>query len=260
MKEYIQPITKRRFSDEVTDQLKPLIVERSLKPGDRLPSERELSLSFQVSRPSIREAIRTLNILGLVDIKPGHGIFVKGPDPDFYRKSLQETLLIHMEMEKKTFFEILEVRIILEGRTAAIAARNADENELASLKNTFEAYENLVIENGAQNLVLTDFDFHLAIAKCSHNSVLYVMINIIEDVVSRATQKLISSVDPVDFHRQICREHKKILEPILKRSEEEASRAMVKHLQRAQRAMDRIINQDQSGGQNKAKEGETKNG
>lgn len=246
MRELIQPIAKRRLSDDVVDQFKTMIAENNLKRGDRLPSERELSLLFEVGRPSIREAIRTLDILGYVDIRPGQGIFVKEPNAEFYLKTIQESLKMQGELEKRTILEILEVRAILEFKTASMAARNPDKDDLALLG---EAYANVVesVRNeNANQLIEADYEFHKAVAHCSRNYVLYFMIHIIGDLVKRTTRKFLTGPNLPDFYESVRLEHLSILEAIRKRSESEAGDAMARHLEHAFIEMKKFLEDEQA--------------
>ena len=233
MKEFIQPIAKRRLSDDVVNQLKTMIVEHNLKSGDKLPPERELSALFQVGRPSIREAIRTLDIMGRVDIRPGQGIFVKEPDTDFYLKAIQETLTIQGEMEKQTLLEILDLRTILERHTAALAARNANEEDLAQIEEAFGRYEQALQEMDLEALTILDFEFHKAVAVAAHHNVLSVMIIIIEDLVKRTMRKFLLGTDMEANKEEYRQVHQDIMEAIKAHSEERAGQAMEFHLRRA---------------------------
>jgi len=248
MKELIQPVTKRRLSDDVVDQFKTMIAEHNLKPGDKLPSERELSILFQIGRPSIREALRTLDILGYVDIRPGQGIFVKEPNNQFYLKTIRESLEMQGELEEKTLLEILEVRGILEFQTATMAARKANENDVAELA---EAYGNLtrsLRDEDTDQFIEADYEFHKAIARCSGNNVLYVMIHIIEDLVKRTTRKFLTGPDLPAFYEAIRVEHASILEAIRNRSESEAGQAMARHLHHAIEQMKKVLENDRTSG------------
>jgi len=248
MRDFIQPVTKQRLSDGVVDQLKSLLAERNLRPGDKLPSERELSALFKVGRPSIREAIRTLDILGFVDIRPGQGIFVKEPNTDFYLKNLQDSVGMLMEMQQRTFIELLEVRVILETQTAFLAAVNARQKDLDLLDQAFEELEKAIIryettlrDEDMQTYINKDFAFHSAVAICSRNNVLHVMINFIEDLIKRSSRRFLSLPDLLKVSREFFAEHGKIREAIRSRSQAGAAEAMRSHLQHAREVMNRII-------------------
>lgn len=253
MKNFLHSIEKRRLSDSILDQLKTLLLERDLKPGDKLPSERELASIFKVGRPSIREALRTLNILGVLDIRPGHGVFVKTPDAQAYLDGIQESIGFLLEVEHRTFLEILEVRSVLESHTAILAAKNATEEDLARLEEAYLTLSRIQIayskdpdEEGAENWIEADYEFHKAISLCSHNGVLMAMINFLKSLVQRTSRKLLSMPDLLKVGAEFNEEHKRILEAIKAHSEQEAAQAMSVHLQHAQEVMADLISSEKN--------------
>ncbi|MBU2551049.1 MAG: FadR family transcriptional regulator [Proteobacteria bacterium] len=248
MKADFQPVARRRLSDDIVDQIKTMILERDLRPGERLPSERDLVDMFRVGRTPIREAIRTLDILGVLDVRAGHGVFVKEPDVNSYLKNMQESLNFLVELEKKTFIEILDVRQVLESHTAALAAKNATKDDLSLLEKTFQdllyiqrAYEKAPTEANARNWIEADFNFHKFVAQCSHNGVLEVMITSIKTLVHRSSRKLLSLPDLLELAQDFINEHKQVMEAVKSGSSERASQAMTDHLNHAQEVMSRLI-------------------
>ncbi|MBW1789764.1 MAG: FadR family transcriptional regulator, partial [Deltaproteobacteria bacterium] len=219
-----------------------------LKPGERLPSERALVDLFQVGRAPIREAIRTLDVLGVLDVRAGHGVFVKEPDVNSYLKNVQESLDFLVELEKETFIEILDVRRVLESHTASLAAINTTKDDLLLLEKTFQEllhiqgeYQKAPNDEGAKNWIEADFEFHKSVAQCSHNGVLQVMITSIKSLVHRTSRKLLSLPDLVELAQDFNSEHQRVLEAIKAGSPEQASRAMSDHLNHAQEVMSRLI-------------------
>ncbi|MFH1147294.1 MAG: FadR/GntR family transcriptional regulator, partial [Pseudomonadota bacterium] len=237
-----------RLSEGILEQLKAMLLARGLKPGDKLPSERELAMTFKVGRPSVREAIRTLDILGILDIRPGEGIFVKEPNVNAYLTSMQEALEMLVELEEKTFLEILEVRSILESHTASLAAKNATKDDLALLDQAFQDQTNTLpslhgarSHADAQAYIDADFAFHKAVAVCSHNGVLCVMINFIKTLVQRTSRKFLFLPNMIEVSTEFLQEHYHVMRAIKGHSPEEATRAMSVHLKHAQSVMARLI-------------------
>ena len=98
-----RPLKKSRLSEEIVDFIKKLIVDGRLKPADKLPSERDLAERFNVGRPTVREAIRTLELIGLVEVFPGHkGTTIKNPELDTYMESLREQMSWMIQMERSS--------------------------------------------------------------------------------------------------------------------------------------------------------------
>jgi len=236
MRELIQPIGRRRLSDDVIGQLKTLLVDKNLKPGDKLPPERGLSDLFQVGRPSIREALRTLDILGFVDIRPGDGVYVRDPRGGSFLKSIQESLEILVQLEPKTLLEIFEVRMILEAKTASMAAKFAGPKDLAFLRTAFRELEDHLTD--PKSYSERDWEFHKAIALCSHNNVLFLLINFCSALIKLTSKRFLAvpNITAV-FHP----DHRTIFQAIQNRSEKKAVRAMTEHLFHAKEYIQRLL-------------------
>ena len=236
MRELIQPIGRRRLSDDVIGQLKTLLVDKNLKPGDKLPPERDLSGLFQVGRPSIREALRTLDILGFVDIRPGDGVYVRDPRGGSFLRNIQESLEILVQLEPKTLLEIFEVRMILETKTASMAAKFAGPKDLAFLQTVFGELEDRLTD--PQSYSEKDWEFHKAVARCSQNNVLFHLINLCSALTKLTSQRFLEvpNITAV-FHP----DHRAIFQAIQNRSEKKAAQAMTEHLFRAQESIQRLL-------------------
>jgi GntR family transcriptional regulator, transcriptional repressor for pyruvate dehydrogenase complex len=236
MRELIQPIGRRRLSDDVIGQLKTLLIEKNLKPGDKLPPERDLSGLFQVGRPSIREALRTLDILGFVDIRPGDGVYVRDPRGGSFLRNIQESLEILVQLEPKTLLEIFEVRMILEAKTASMAAQFAGPEDLAFLQNAFRELEDHLTD--PKSYSEKDWEFHKAIARCSQNNVLFHLINLCSALIKLTSQRFLAvpNITAV-FHP----DHRTIFQAIQNRSEKKAVRAMTEHLFHAKEYIQRLL-------------------
>src|SRR6267142_105801 len=115
------PIKSTRIYEEIVRQVKQLIAEGRFKSGDRLPPERELAEKFVVSRTSVREALRALESLGLIDIRPGEGTFVREVSID----ALVGPLALLMTSQREAIGELFEARRVLEPAIAALAASRA---------------------------------------------------------------------------------------------------------------------------------------
>src|SRR5689334_607844 len=124
------PIKSTRIYEEIVRQVKQLIAEGRFKSGDRLPPERELAEKFVVSRTSVREALRALESLGLIDIRPGEGTFVR----EVSVESLVEPLALVMVSQREALAELFEARQMIEPALAALAARRATPEELHEME------------------------------------------------------------------------------------------------------------------------------
>src|SRR5262247_4023589 len=117
----MRPVHRNSLSDEIVDQIIDLITKGVLKPGERLPSEKELCLRFGVGRTTIREALRSLAEMGILDGRVGEGTFVSADNRKYLGKALQWGLLIH----RKNVNDLVETRLMLESQTAYAAAERA---------------------------------------------------------------------------------------------------------------------------------------
>jgi len=130
----LETIQKTKVYEEVAAQLERLILDGALKPGDKLPPERELAERFGVSRSAVREAIRSLELKGLVEPRPGEGTLVRTPSID----SLLDPLASLLGHRLEVVHELLEVRSMIEPHLAGRAARNAGPEDIAQLEAILE--------------------------------------------------------------------------------------------------------------------------
>src|SRR5690554_3631179 len=124
------PVKNTKVYEEVIEQIKFMITSGQLKKGEKLPPERELVEKFQVSRTSVREALRALQIIGLIESRQGGGNYIK----DSFDDNLIEPLSMMFVLQNSRNSEILELRRVLEVETARLAAKNISDEELTRLK------------------------------------------------------------------------------------------------------------------------------
>ena len=115
----LTPIRTKRLYEEIVEQIRLLIADGKLKPGDKLLAERELADRFQVSRASVREAIRTLEMLGVIDIRPGEGTYIRETEAD----DIIRPLAMFMAVERSSVIDMFEMRRIFETATARQVTR-----------------------------------------------------------------------------------------------------------------------------------------
>ena len=155
----------QRIADAVASELEARILEGSLKPGNRLPSERDLAVELGVSRPSLREAIQKLISRGLLSSRHGGGTYVtdslEAPFVDPWQKMLDE----HPRLQE----DMLEFRHMLEAEAAAMAANRATDADLQRLQQAFAKLEAAFAEDDLMVQVDADLAFHQAIAEAAHN-------------------------------------------------------------------------------------------
>lgn len=221
----LRPIRTRKIYEEIVNQIKELIGEGNLKPGDRLPSERELAERLHVSRASVREALSALAAMGVITIRPGEGTFVQAVK----NGAIVEPLAIALLLDRQATLDLLEAREILETETAALAARRACPEEIERLEELIKEMET-ELEEGRLGEE-TDVRFHLAIAEAARNNVLcrlmYTVSDTIRQVLRSSRQRLYQTPGNAE---KLYTQHKAIYQAIASRDVRGARRAMAEHL------------------------------
>ena len=161
----LRPPTVSRLADVIAAQLETRILEGSLRPGDRLPSERALALELNVSRPSLREAIRNLVSKGLLRTRHGGGTYVTDQLEAQFVDPWQTMLSGHPMLQS----DLLEFRQMLESQAAYWAAERATEQDIARLQIKFHELEAIYSRNDMTDCIDCDVAFHQAIAESAHN-------------------------------------------------------------------------------------------
>ena len=166
-------VESTRISDNIEKQIKAAIFSEHLKPGDRLPSEKAMSETFNASRTTVREALRSLEKDGLLTIKQGMkgGSFVREPDLDPIVNSITSIL----ELKKVTLENLTEARLILEPEIARIAANRATRKDIKQMEKALVDLRRIV--EMKERSTSTNIQFHRVIAESSKNPVLYFINN-----------------------------------------------------------------------------------
>ncbi|OLN30215.1 FadR/GntR family transcriptional regulator [Desulfosporosinus metallidurans] len=221
----LKPIKTRKIYEQIVDQIGQLVAEGQLKPGDRLPSERELVERFQVSRASIREAISALEMMGLIEVRSGEGTYIREVNIDSVVAPLAWMLFI----EKDTDLELYEARKILEVQAAGLAAERAEDDEMSDM---FEALEIMRVDLQKQLLgEEADHHFHYAIARATHNKILFRLMNTISDTMQKTLKSSRSKLyEDTNSPERLYKEHLLIYEAIKNHDAESAQKLMLAHL------------------------------
>jgi GntR family transcriptional regulator, transcriptional repressor for pyruvate dehydrogenase complex len=217
----IHSIKRRRLHEDIVQQFHALIRQGALKHGDRLPSERDLAEQFQVSRSSVREAIRSLELQGLVVSRRGSGTFINTDDLD----SVVALVAATLNTGEDRLGDIFEMRHLLEPAIAALAAQRATKEEVARMRQILEE-QRRQIEAGETG-VESDTAFHFALASATHNSALVKVVSAVEDILQLSRDR--SMQEPGRPQRSLA-SHCQILEKIEAGDVAGAQRAMEHHL------------------------------
>ncbi len=211
----------RRLYEDIVQEFSSLIRQGVLKPGERLPSERVLADQLQVSRSSVREALRSLELQGLVISKRGSGTFINTDNLESMVALLASTLTSGAD----TLKHIFEMRHMLEPQIAALAAQRANKQEVAELGSILEEQVKEIADGGTG--VDSDTAFHFAMASATHNSALVKVVSAVEDILRRSRNQ--SLQEPGRPQRSLA-SHREILGMIHSGDAAGARRAMEYHL------------------------------
>jgi GntR family transcriptional repressor for pyruvate dehydrogenase complex len=217
----IAPVKSTRIYEEIVRQIKTMITEGRLKSGDQLPPERDLAEKFLVSRTSVREALRALESVGLIDIRPGEGTFVREVSVD----SLVEPLALILLSQREMIGELFEARRLLEPTIAGLAASRATPEEMGEMERLLDEQAH-AIASGHTGLA-QDAAFHAAIATAAHNRAITRVVHAVMDLLAQSREEAISTPGrPTRSHE----DHRRILDAIRARDSAAAGRAMLDHL------------------------------
>lgn len=218
----LELIRRTRVYEQVAARLQRLILEGQLRPGDWLPTERELAEQFGVSRSSIRDAIRVLQLMGLVEPRQGEGTVVRDLDPDAVVHPLASLLVRNQSL----LHDLLDVRKMIEPHLAARAARHATEEELARL-HAIVHRQQAKAERG-ELAVEEDSEFHYTIATASRNQVILRILDVLMDLLRTSRERSLQV--PGRLQRSL-EGHRRILAAIRRRDPAAAEAAMRRHLE-----------------------------
>ena len=167
-------------TDEALAKIREMISSGEFKPGDRLPKESDLAARLEVSRNSLREAIRALSLIHIVDVRQGDGTYVTSMEPDLLSEAVSFVIDFH---RTDKIVHLLGVRRILEPAATALAAARIGEEDLAALR---ALLDEMRATSSVEAMVGLDAEFHLRIAECSGNPVLASLIHAVSGPTTRA--------------------------------------------------------------------------
>jgi DNA-binding FadR family transcriptional regulator len=221
----LKPIRRVRLYENAADQIQTLILRKKYKPGDRLPSERSMAEQFHISRHSLREALRILDVMGLIEIKVGDGIYVKEVNFLSYIESVNLSISSRLQMEKDSFIKLWEVRKILEVGMVDLSTRQITEPFLNSLWRCIEEMEKNI---GSQDAFISfGIRFHRLIAEAGQNEILILIWDTLANLIRRSHDKIYRiSRSP----KRSLVAHKKIYFALKKRDVQKAMEAMRQHM------------------------------
>jgi GntR family transcriptional repressor for pyruvate dehydrogenase complex len=216
-----ETIRRNKVYEEVARRLEELIAER-MKPGDMLPPERELAESFGVSRSSIRDAIRRLELVGMVEPRQGSGTVVREVSADAVISPLTTVLV----QKRKLVVELLDVRKMLEPPLAARAATHASAGDLAEMEDILRRQDEKL--RRGDPAIEEDNEFHYTIALASDNSVVLKVLDVLMDLLRETRER---SLQVEGRPQKSMAGHRRILSSIKRHDAVAAELAMRRHIE-----------------------------
>lgn len=221
------PIERSSLAEQVARRLLDLVRTRNLKPGDMLPPERELATLMQVSRPSVREAVRGLQILGVLKARQGSGIYVSSLEAT----DLLGPLQLLMTLNPRNVGALYEARVLIDGELARMAALSLAETELARLRQMLEVQHGLTAD--PLGFRVSDMEFHRTIGEASGNPVLERVSHSLY-VLGMEYRRIASETPGV--LRQSLADHEAIVAAFAARDAERSAAAMHLHMRNVHRS------------------------
>lgn len=220
VKPAFEAVRRNRIYEEIARQIEKMITEK-MKPGDMLPPERQLAEMFGVSRSSIRDAIRTLELSGFVEARQGLGTVVRERSAD-----VVNPLTSVLVQKRRLVGELLDVRKMIEPPLAARAAVHATPDEVAEMDNILRRQEEKM--RGGELAIEEDNDFHYAIALAADNSVVLKVLDVLMDLLRDTRER---SLQVEGRPERSMAGHRDILDAIKRQDPTGAEAAMRRHIE-----------------------------
>ena len=224
----LKPVSRITLGEQVATQIAGQIAGGVWKPGDRLPAEGELCAALGIGRSTLREALKSLAYVGLVQMRPGEGTYVL----DSTQMLIDRIRTGGILKTEKELEDVSEARLILETELAAMAAKRLEASDLEKLEEILQEMKRCVDDDGGEYAAL-DVEFHLAIAKSSKNQLLYELLVPIRNVL----QEFIAKSQALPGIKQNAhKHHARIVAALKECNPEKARREMRAHLQTCEKA------------------------
>lgn len=220
-----ETVKPNKVSEHIIEQIRKAIFEGQLKPGDKLPSERELVENFKVSKATLREAIRSLEVLGFLEIRKGAsgGSFVTEVDMEKARDCF--TNFLHFK--NLSLKDLSEVRLLLEPHIAEKAALGINEEDLKQLEELLRECDYVLRHNIPIESRKNEVEFHRIIASVTGNPILMFILDFVENLLIDTKEILQPSRE---FSQKVQKAHRRIYKALLERNGKKARAEMVKHV------------------------------
>jgi GntR family transcriptional repressor for pyruvate dehydrogenase complex len=229
----LRPLPAKRVFEEMADQIRNLIFSKTLKPGDRLPTERDLAAQFGTGRMAVREALRILEQSGLIRVKkgPNGGAFIRDVDPGKASQSVSDVI----RRSNMNLQDLIIVRIALEDLIAELVIEKITPEELDQLRRVIEEVEDILDESAKKRgsgldtelLREVNVDFHLLLARATKNPLLEINIESLQQALHLHFK---AKTKTLEFFRWHLSQHRDILEAIQHKRIKQTKKLMKDHV------------------------------
>lgn len=219
------------LSEKIANRLLTLIKEKQLRPGDRLLPERELAEMMKVSRPSLREALRALQIMNIIENRQGSGNYITSLEPE----QLVEHLDIVFALDDSTYHDLFQARRVLETGIAEMAALHITDEELDLMERSIE--EATAVIDDPDAFMEADMELHGMILKAARNRIMPVFMQSINKISLFSRRR---TGEDINVRKRTLRDHGAIVAALRARDPENAKKAMMQHLAHVEKKMDQI--------------------
>jgi GntR family transcriptional repressor for pyruvate dehydrogenase complex len=225
-----ESVKSNKVSEHIIEQIRRAIFEGKLKPGDKLSPERELIKTFHVSKVTLREALRSLEILGFLEIRKGvsGGAFVTEVD----MKKARDSFINFLLFKNLSLSNLSEVRLILEPYAAEKAALAITKEELHRLEKLIQEAEHAVKNDTSYASREVEIEFHRIIASITRNPILMFILGFVENLLNDTKEIL---KPEKDFSGRVLRAHKRIYNALLERNVKKVHGEMVRHIREVEK-------------------------
>jgi DNA-binding FadR family transcriptional regulator len=222
------PIRAKRVFEEICEQVRREMAAGTLRPGDKLPPERELALKLGVSRAAVREALRSLEIAGVVGLHKGAhgGAFILKGDPDIVTRSIRD--MFHLG--RISLDNLTEARTLVMQTAMELVCARIRPTALAALEKNVDRLTTIPVTGKASERVAISAEFYRLISQATDNTVLQVIIEALTDIVLQQVEE-----SNIEFFPNLITHRRRLVEYIATRQVDEAKREMTEHLQRLRR-------------------------
>jgi GntR family transcriptional repressor for pyruvate dehydrogenase complex len=240
-----QPLPRLAVGDAAIEAIKRMILAGDLRAGEKLPPERELAAALGVSRNSLREAIRALALMKVLESRQGDGTYVTSLDP----RSLIEPVSFLLSLDPNALAHLFETRRILEAETAALAAARITDEELNQLRAGLDDMR--AKANNREEFLQADMRMHQMITSAAKNPLL---VQLMRSITALGLRSRMQTVQARGITGPVIDDHGAILRALERRDSDGAKQAMLEHLARAERAMRELLsgNPDAAAGEGDA--------